>query len=166
MSELSEFFLASKASDVLIETYEISHPFFSKTYRFVVNSVQGISATDENSVVQDYEYMPLRASRLTASEGLDSAIEISVGDNGDVIAFEIDEVRDSNAMHIKPSVVYRGYSSRDYTQILEGPHRLEITDTARADEGAAFEAAPVTLDTHRTGELYTFERFPMLLGFI
>lgn len=163
---LSEFFLNSKSTEVLLETYEISHPDFTRTYYLVKNHTSGITATTENSDVIDFEYVPMSTTRLVSSDTLDSSIEISIGDQGDYIAAEVDAVREANGMTVKPKVIYRGYTSSDLSQPLEGPYIFDLTNCARSREGAGFDAAPVDLNIHRTGELYTFERFPMLRGFL
>lgn len=47
MSEYSEFFLNSPSTVVQLETLEISHPHFTKTYRVVRNATQGVTVDVE-----------------------------------------------------------------------------------------------------------------------
>lgn len=166
MTDLANFFLGSSSNDVLVETYEISHPNFSQTYRFVKNVIGGVTVTLEDNSTEAFQYYPLQASRLQTTETLDSAIQINLGDQGEVMAAEIKRVRDAGAMNVKPTVIYRGYSSADYTTILEGPFSFIVEDVSRNDEGAAFEAKPPDLNTLRTGERYTLDRFVMLRGLL
>jgi len=103
---------------------------------------------------------------LATSEDLDNSVQINLGDQGDIMAAEIDAIRDAMSMEIKPVVIYRGYSSADYSQVLEGPFSLKVTDTVRTHEGAALEASPRKLNALRTGERYSLTRFPYLRGFL
>jgi hypothetical protein len=159
--DIYEYFLGSSSSDVLVETYEISHPNFSQTYRVVKNVTTGVTVTTEVASGVVFDYYPLRTSRIKTSDNLDSAIDFNIGDQGAIIAAEIDQLRASGGMTVKPTITYRGYSSADYTQMIEGPFILEINDSARNVEGAAFQATPPKLNTLRTGERYTPDRFPL-----
>lgn len=159
--DIYEYFLGSSSSDVLVETYEITHPQFSQDYRVVKNVTAGVTVTTESASGVVFDYYPLRTSRIKTSNNMDSAIDFTIGDQGEIIASEIDTVRAAGGMSIKPTITYRGYSSADYTQMIEGPFVLEINDTKRSVEGAAFQATPPKLNTLRTGERYTTDRFPL-----
>lgn len=166
MPDLTNFFLGGKSNEVLVETYEISHPSFSKVYRLVKNVTGGVTVTLEDDTEADFEYYPLKTSRMQTTETLDSSINISLGDQGEIIGEEIDRVRAAGGMKTKPKVIYRGYSSTDYTTIIDGPFTFEIEGVTRKHEGAAFEAKPPELNRLRTGEFYRFERFKMLKGML
>jgi hypothetical protein len=166
MSSYSEFFLRSKSSVVKLETLEISHPNFTKVYRVVRNAVAGISAKLETGETVEFEYYPLRITMAGARDDLDSSIKIDFGDLGDILQPELDAVAANTGFSVKPVVKYREYRSDDLNSVLNGPIVLEVTSFAFNREGSSFEAKAPSLNINRTGETYTFDRFPMLRGFI
>lgn len=166
MSEYSEFFLNSKSNVVHLETLEISHSAFSKTYFIVRNAVKGIEATLETSEVKSFEYYPLKISAAGSKGDLDQSISIELGDLGEVVPTELDRIKAANAFEEKPVVKYRVYRSDDLTAPLIGPWVLEIANFAFNETGCLFEAKAPSLNVNRTGELYKTARFPMLRGFV
>ena len=166
MSRYSEFFLGSKSSVVQLELVEISHPYFTKVYRIVRNSLQPVTVTLENSTAATFEYYPLKITSMGARTDLDSGFRIDLGDLGEVLPKELDSVAANNGFEIKPTVVYRTYRSDDLTQPLYGPFNLEIETFSFNNEGASFEAKAPSLNNNKTGELYSLARFPMLRGFL
>lgn len=166
MSEYSEYFLKSKSSIVQLELLEISHPNFSKVYRLVRNAINGITVTLETGAQATFDYYPMRISAKGVKDDLDHALMIDFGDVGEVLPAELDLVQAANGFTIKPTVVYRTYRSDVLGVPLFGPITLEVTNVNFKKEGATFEAKAPTINTNMTGQLYTFERFPMLKGFI
>lgn len=166
MSEYSEYFLNSKSSVAQLELLEISHPNFTQTYRVVRNAVQGVTVTLETSAVEEFTYYPLTIENAGARDDLDQSITINLGDLGEVLPLELDEVSSNNGFGTKPSVVYRTYRSDDLTQPLFGPVYLEVESFAFNREGSTFQAKAPSLNVNKTGELYKLDRFPMLRGFL
>lgn len=166
MSKYTEFFLNSKASIVQFETLEISHPDFTNTYFIVRNNTDGLTVTLEDDTEQTFDYYPLRVTPAGSREDLDFAIQVDLGDLGEVLPNEFDAVASANSYDIKPTVKYRLYSSDDLTAPMLGPHLLEVTSFSFTKEGASFEAKAPSLNVNRTGELYRIDRFPMLAGFL
>lgn len=166
MPNYSEFFLNSKSSVVQLELLEISHSVFSKTYYIVRNATQGVTVTLEDSSTQFFEYYPLRITPLGSKGDLDQVISIDLGDLGEIVPTELDNVKFSNKFDEKPTVKYRTYRSDDLTAPLLGPFTLEISNFAFNDEGCSFEAKAPSLNINATGEFYKVARFPMLRGFV
>lgn len=166
MSDYSEFYLNSKSSIIQLETLEISHPNFTKTYRVVRNATLGLTATLETDETVDFDYYPLRISGSETRDNLDFSIKVDFGDLGEIIPTEIDEVSDANGFLTKPLVVYRTFRSDDLTKPLYGPLALEIGAFSFKREGASFEAKAPSLNINKTGEIYSFDRFPMLRAFL
>lgn len=166
MPDYVAYFLSSKSSVVYLETLEISHPSFSRTYWVVRNAVGGITATLETAVEQAFEYYPLRIRPIGASDDLDQTLRVDLGDLGEIIPQEIDAIREAGTMGIKPTVKYRAWRSDDLAAPLVGPLVLEIAELSSNQEGSSFEAKAASLNVNRTGELYRIERFPMLRGFM
>lgn len=92
MSDYTEFFLNSKSSVAQFETLEISHPYFSQTYWVVRNKTTGLTATLEDARVITFDYYPLRIQFLGTRDTLDWGIKVNLGDLGEVIPQEIDNV--------------------------------------------------------------------------
>lgn len=166
MPTYAEFFLKSKSSVVQLETLEIYHPNFTKTYRIVRNSVEGVSVILENGASADFSYYPLQIENAGIRDDLDQAIKINLGDLGEVLPKELDEVSSNNGFGIKPTVIYRTYRSDDLTRPLFGPVALEVSSFAFNREGSTFEAKAPSLNISKTGEIYKLDRFPMLRGFL
>lgn len=166
MTTYAEFFLNSKTSVVQLETLEISHPNFTKIYRIVRNAVEGVTLTLENAQVATFDYYPLQIENAGVRDDLDQAIKINLGDLGEVLPKELDEVSSNDGFGIKPIVVYRTYRSDDLSRPLFGPVTLEVSSFAFNREGSTFEAKAPSLNVNKTGELYKLDRFPMLRGFL
>lgn len=166
MSEYSEFFLNSSSNTVQLETFELSHPNFSKVYYVVRNAVNGITAILETLVSVDFEYYPLRIESAGVKDDLDQSIKISFGDLGEVLPLELDLIENAEGFNVKPVLIYRTYRSDDLTAPLFGPIVLECVNFTFSKEGATFEAKAPSLNISKTGEVYNINRFPMLRGFL
>lgn len=166
MTIYAEFFLKSKSSVVQLETLEISHPNFTKVYRIVRNAVEGVTLTLENDTQATFDYYPLQIENAGVRDDLDQAIKINLGDLGEVLPKELDEVSSNDGFGTKPIVIYRTYRSDDLSRPLFGPVTLEVSSFAFNREGSTFEAKAPSLNINKTGELYKLDRFPMLRGFL
>lgn len=167
MSRESEFFLNSRSSVVRLELMEISHSSFSETYRIVRNARDGVTvdlSDDEEGV--EFTYYPARVERLGASDDLESSVRISIGDLGEVVPSEMDAVAADGAFMEKPRLRYWIFRSDDLSAPIFGPHSLEVPSFTFTEEGAAFEARAPVLNSAKTGERFTLDRFPMLRGFL
>lgn len=166
MSAYTEFFLSSKSSVVQLELLEISHPNFTKTYRIVRNAVDGVTVLLETFATEFFEYYPLQISGLGDRADLDFGIKIDLGDLGEVLPNELDEVSSNSGFGTKPIVKYRTYRSDDLSLPMFGPITLEVKSFSFNREGSTFEAKAPFLNVNKTGELYKIDRFPMLRGFL
>lgn len=166
MSLYSQFFLSSSASIVPLETLEISHPSFSKTYWIVRNAINGLTATLETGASATFVYYPLSIKQTGASDDLDQKLQIQLGDLGEIVPMEIDNVVTAGTFGTKPTLIYRSFRSDDLTAPMDGPYLYEITSIGTKKDAAAFSAQAPSLNTTRTGEFYTTDRFPMLAAFI
>lgn len=164
MSAYSEFFLNSNSSVVQLECLEISHSAFSETYYIVRNASLGVTVTHEDDTIHDYTYYPCKLSLTGPRDDLDHILKVELGDLGELIPEELDNIRAADLMAEKPQVIYRVYRSDALTTVLYGPLKLEISTFTFNKQGAAFEAKAPSLNVSKTGELYTLGRFPMLRG--
>lgn len=169
MSEASyiDYFLNSRSSVVQLELIEVTHPSFSKAYRIVRNAADGVTVDlSPSELAVSFDYYPAQVSSLGAKGDLDAAIRVELGDLGEVIPEELDLVRADASFRIKPSVRFWAFRSDDLTGPILGPLELEVTEFGFNSDGARFEAKAPSLNTIRTGERYTLDRFPMLRGFL
>lgn len=167
MTDYAAYFLQSKSSVVFLETVEIAHPSFSRSYFLVRNAIGGIAAPlVAGGPLQAFEYYPLRMRPIGSRDDMEQALEVDVGDLGEILPLELDAIRAAGTLRIKPTVRYRAYRSDDLTKPLVGPLTLELADLSSNQEGSSFQAKAPSLNVNRTGELYRLERFPMLRGFL
>jgi len=145
---------------------EISHPNFTQTYYIVRNCPNGITVTLETSVSQLFQYYPVQIKGLAVNDTLDQVLEVQLGDLGMTLPKELSAIAAADGFQTKPTVIYRTYRSDDLTSPLLGPVNLEIINITFTIEGAAFKATAPTINNNRMGEVYSFDRFPMLKGFV
>ena len=90
--DYAAFFLSTQSSVVQLETLEINHPGFSRQYRIVRNAMQGLSATLEDGTLGVFEFYPCRIQNLGARDTLDYGIRVDLGDLGEIIPKELDNI--------------------------------------------------------------------------
>ena len=167
------FFLNSASSVVHLETIEISHPAFKngnndagQTYSIVRNAIYGLTATLETGLAREFLYYPLALTPAGASDDMDQKIKVSLGDLGELISTERDNVVTAGTTTTKPTMTYRVYRSDDLSQPIDGPFVYEIPSITRKRDAASFEAGSPKLNTNQTGQIYNMTIFPMLRGFV
>lgn len=167
MSAYSEYFLNSRMDIVQYDLLEISHPYFTQTYRIVRNNAAGVtvdlSADDRN---YRFEFYPVAISTVDSRDDMDTGIRVDFGDLGEVIQREIDALIEVDGFRTKPAVRYWNYRSDDLTAPLFGPIDLEISSMDFSGQGTGFEAHAPLINMNKTGERYVLSRFPMLRGFV
>lgn len=162
-----EFFLKSPASIVQLETIEMSHPNFSKTYYVVRNNSSGMLAYLEDEVTQVFfEYYPIQLSPSTSRDDLDYGMEVKFGGLGEVLPDEFDAIQAANGFDTKPIFKYRTYRSDDLSKPMFGPIELEVDDVSFNKTGATIKAIAPQANLHKTGRIYRVDDFPMMRGFL
>jgi hypothetical protein len=164
MTAYTEFFLNCPANVAQLECLEISHSAFSQTYYVVRNAVGGVTVTHEDSTVRAYQYYPLECKLSGPRDDLDHTLSVNLGDLGEIVPDEMDNVREAEAFDELPIVLYRTYRSNDLDEPLYGPIELEIKNFNFDRTGCTFDARAPSLNVNRTGEIYSLPRFPMLRG--
>lgn len=167
MSEYTEYFLKRQGCQTPLECIEFAHPAFSKTYYIVRNNTFGITATHEDSTTHDYQYLPIKIDVGNTTDDLDQTLTITLADMGVELPKELDAVRLSEFADIKPTVKYRAYRHDDLSQPLVTLQLLDVNSLTRDATGlATFQAKAPELNNVKTGEIYSFDLFPMLRGFL
>lgn len=161
-----DYFLRGNPNDVLLQCVEVSHPSFTKTYRYVKNAADGVTVKHEDGTSRDYLYSPLTIQKSKSSDDLDQSINIGVGDLGEDFPKEIDRLRNGSYQTVKPILNYREYLTSDLTKPMLSIFNLEVTDYQPKTDGAVFTCKARQLNISRTGEVYNLSDFPMLRGFL
>lgn len=164
--EYIKFFLSSYRKVMRFECLEFSHPSFSKTYYIVRNAIEGITVRYEDGNIYEHEYWPLKIQALSVTSTLESGIKVDLGDLGELLPMEIENVLRAGTINTKPIVKYRTYRSDNLNDILEGPFVLEIKTLSHNRDGCSFEAKAISLNITATGEIYDLQRFAPLRGFL
>ena len=162
---LSEYFLNSASNIVQIEAIQISHSSFSQDYRIVRNYIDGVTLRVDG---QDkfFEYYPLKISQVGVRDDLDFGLSVDLGDLGEIIPEEIDNVMSNNNFSEKPILKYWAFRSDNLINPIEGPIDLEITSVSSEKRMSSLVAVAPFLNVNITGQTYKLDDFPMLVGFL
>lgn len=161
-----DYFLNSKSNIGQLDTIEISHPSFERTYYLVKNHLKGFDAVLENGSTVFFEYCPMQVGLGTVKDDLDQTIDVTLGDVGEIVGRELKKIRNNRDTTIKPTFIYRTYRSDDHNRIMYGPITLSIADFQILPSGCSFQAKADSLNVVKTGEIYDLDRFPMLRGVV
>lgn len=164
MSDLSEYFLASRSDVALLDLIEISHPSFTQVFRIVRNATAGVTVTLETAASASFIYVPMKITRSAVAGDLDFAIKIDFGDVGEILPQQVDAVATAGTFTTKPTVLYRTYRSDDLSAPLDGPIELVVDEFSFNASGCSFAARAPSLNIIATGETYDLDRFEMLRG--
>lgn len=157
-AEIKEFLTSAPRGEAELETIEISHSEFTQTYRLVRNKSDGLVAGG-----MTFQYCPFIYKAPDSKGDLDQVIQLTLADLNQTIAAEIENV--SNTNEEDPLLIYRSYRSSN-SELVEGPLTLKITGINFIKQGANITAEARSFNVSPTGELYTYDRFSMLRGFI
>lgn len=159
-TRLREFLASAPQRRYIVKVVSISHSAMTKTYHLWKESITG-SVTDEDGVVLAVESSPIDVKLAGTPAHLDQAytVTLSMADAADTMRRELDRIPLDTSERI--AVVYREYLSDDLTE-PQAVARLEVESIAHNRGAAVISAVAPRLNLNRTGELYTFSRFPSL----
>lgn len=159
MSDYTSFFLNAKGGLLRIDCIEISHPSFSKVFRFVRNLRDGILVKHEDGLEYQYTYEVFELNRSNVTADLDQTVQITFADYKDELKREVE-----SADYTQPATFkYRAYRDDDLTMpmiVLETLHVMSVNNDSFGV--VTFDAAAEGLNNVKTGITYTVERFPTL----
>ena len=165
-SDLAGYFLDTTAAVAALDLFEITHPNFSQPYRFVPKVAAGVTVDlSPTELAATFQYVPADITPPAARDDTDASVKVTLGDIGETIATEMDNVAASCGFLVKPQVRYWLFRSDSLSAPLVGPLVLEVDDIEFGKDGATFEATAPQLNARGTGERYSLDRFPMLRGF-
>lgn len=165
MTDYTEFFLNTPADIVMLETIRVSHPNLSKTYSFVKNKTDNLSAKIETGSTIFFEYLPMSISRGQVAENIDQQITVTFGDLGEIFPQELDRITNSGGFITKPTLTYRAFRSDNLNSPME-ILRLKVENIEFNSDGCIVTARSKFLNLNSVGERYTMDRFPMLRGLL
>lgn len=160
MADYTAFFLDSISGVVALECIEISHPSFSKVFRYVRNDVDGITA--EGNV---FDYHPMSIKRSNVSNDLEQKMSVTLADMQDDLSNAIRLIRTSDYARVSPSFKFKIFRDDDLSMAMVELQTLEITSISKDSSGlVTFDAQAPELNNSRTGLIYSIEDFPLLRG--
>ena len=165
-SDLAEYILATDRRVILLEMIEVTHPNFSRDYRIVRNAATGLTVTHQDGLDYEYQYAPIKIDFHNSRTNLDFGFKATIGDLGDLIAIELDNLNAADSFSQKPLVVYRAYRSDDLSAPIYGPLTLELQDLSSNSKGWSFDAKAPVINKAGTGVAYTLSEQPMMKGFL
>ena len=158
------YLLNSPDGERHIEVVTISHSKLSQTYH-ITPTPEPVAVTFETG--GDVVPMPvnLNVEKSQSRGDLDEQFNFNISDIDGTLNDEADRIPLDDE---EPLVVtYRGFMVSDTSAPCEGPFFLEgVSMTKSTDGSVTIAAQSPSLVVNRTGELYTYERFPMLRGFL
>ena len=161
MSQYTSFFLTAKGGLIYLECIEINHSSFAQPFRFVRNDTSGVTVKHEDGTSHFYQYQELDIQRSNVSNDLDQVMNINFADTNDEFIDAIKAINNSE----RPSYKYRAYRDDDLTAPMHTVQTLEISSMSNDASGfVTFEAKAPELNSVKTGEIYTLDRFPLLRG--
>lgn len=161
-----DFYLKGNPNDVLLQLIEVSHPAFSKVYRYVKNAVDGVTVNHEDGSSYFYDYSPLSIKKSKSSDDLDQSLDIGVGDLGEELPQEIDNLYLGAYFNVKPVLNYREYLSSDLSKPFLSILGLEVTDYQMQKEGGQFTCKAKELNLSSTGLTFNLNDYPTMRGFV
>ena len=162
--QLREFLASAPQTKYMIEVVSISHSSLTQTYHLWKEPASG-AVVDENSNTLVVQSTNLNVALAGTPDNLDQKFNVSIDttDADNVLRKELDRI----ALNTTEKIVltYRAYLSDDLTE-PQAVQRLQVESITYTRGVASLSAVAPKLNVTRTGELYTFSRFPMLRGFL
>lgn len=162
--QLREFLASAPQTKYMIEVVSIAHSALTQTYHLWKEPIAG-AVVDENDNTLITQSTNINIALAGSADNLDQKFTVSIDttDAENVLRNELDLIPLNTTEKI--ILVYRAYLSDDLTE-PQAVQRLQVESITYNRGVASLSAVAPKLNVTRTGELYTFNRFPMLRGFI
>lgn len=159
MADYTSFFLNAKGGLLRIDCIEISHPSFSKVFRFVRNVRDGILVKHEDGLEYQYTHEVFELNRSNVTADLDQTIQITFADYKDELKLEVE-----SADYTQPATFkYRAYRDDDLSMPMIVLETLQVISVNNDSFGiVTFDAKAEGLNDVKTGLIYSIEDYPML----
>ncbi len=158
--DLARIYASAPATQRVIETLEISHPAFSRTY-YITPELTGLAATLETTVDVFFQYIPFEVKLPDVSANGFQDLVISITNVDRIFTDELELASENPAEPIE--FVYRAYSSTDLTQPGFVLPQMSATEVTADEKTISTKATIVDLVNRQFPfEIYTNRLFPML----
>lgn len=147
------------SGEYMIDTIEVSHPLFSKTYYFTREPL-GITATLEDSQLVDFEGINMDIKLNSTKSDLDQNFSFTIPDLDNTLDDELDNIPLDN--NDKIVVKYRVYINTNLSGPAQGPILLEALTVSQEKGIFTISAGAPQLNWNKTGIIYDYNTFPML----
>ncbi len=154
----AQFYLNSSGGVVPLECVELSHPSFTKVFRYVKNDMDGIIAGG-----QSYFYQPMSIKRNNVTNDLDQTLALTLADMDDEFANAVAGIHSSSYSRVKPSCVFKIFRDDSLDEPVTQLQTLEVPTVSKDSEGlVTFDAQAPQLNSVKTGRTYSIEDYPLL----
>jgi len=142
----------------IIETLELSHSLFTQSY-YLTREPSGLTAYDENGVQRTFTGTSINIILNSKKSDLDANFSFTIPDPTNILDDEIDRLPLDNDE--KVLCKYRVYNSDDLTEPAFYVN-LSVFDVSQQKGIFTITAGADLLNFSKTGEVYDYNRFPML----
>lgn len=161
MTDYVSFFLNAQGGIVQLDCIEIMHSSFPKVFRYVRNDTSGITVKHEDGIDYFYDFQQIEIGRNNIANDLDQIFNITIADYDDALIQAYVGLTDN----VPPTFKYRVYRDDDLTSPMLTIQTLDIVSMNKDSTGlVTFDAQAPELNSVKTGDSYSLERFPMLRG--
>ena len=163
--EIRQIYASAPVSKEVIEVFELSASWFTKTYYLQRQMTDEIEVPLETGEVVIASYAPISADQSSSNADLNYERNIVIQQVNDIIASEQSRYDPDIHGDELPMFTSRGYilyRNGDISQIKQPPIRLPIRKMRRDDRGTLFNVTTKPANQWATGEVATTTRGPML----
>jgi hypothetical protein len=163
--KLDYFLINNPVGERLIEVIELFYPDWGYNNEvFIAREFENLDITLENGRKVTTRSVNFIADQPNSKNDLDEVFQFNISDTKGELQDLIDQIplQAQNKMTVR----YRMYLCSDLDNVAYGPVLLEVTNVNFKPGSATIEAKSPSLTTDRTGELYTYERFPPQKAFL
>ena len=143
------------------ETVILSHSLFSKTYYFVIDTVPLTANLDasQGGALVTFEPASIKSTNAQNSDDLDQIANFTIADVNNILDSELDRI--PLGTEEVPLLGYGIYHS-DYLDEPVEFTEYEINSVPQQKGVFTVRAGVPDLNSDQTGEIFDFDRFPML----
>lgn len=162
--ELYEDYLYNNTQDIAYDVVSFAHSDLTQDY-YLVGEKGGLDVTLDTGEEVSCMGVNFEVSRESSSDDLDVSFSIVVDDLDDTLKSEANNIPLTSEEDVV--VTYYTYMKSDTSSPAYGPIKLYADGmTAKTNGQVTVTASAPSLVVNRCGELYTYDRFPMLKAYL
>jgi len=162
MANQNNFFLTDTSAVRKVDTIELNHPDWTVPFYFQNEWIdEDMIATNEDAVTVTYQYQLFEVDRGNVMADLDQGVSITFADYIDELKNAINSADHMKAITLK----HRMFRDDDLSSPLDFIQTLQVLKVNNDSNGVVtFEASAEQLNSVKTGDVYTINKFPSLKG--